>query len=174
MRHTSIVPDETKLAPLRVPIPPDAVRHSGFRHVHYVETDLYGRDLWHAKVKVNGRLVFVPGSRSYHPHVSALAVADWYEQRFGKWWPLYLHRTGAKPVRAWKSRKHRGWVAQVWIVGAPEPVVRFRCVKGVVVYGGEWRVFGSRAEAMRGAREYLVRRCGYLIDLLAFRVADGR
>lgn len=161
-------PDWTKLEPLVVPLEGD--RPSGFRHVTYVMTDELGREIWHAKVKVNGRLVCVPGSRSYHPHVSAMAVADWYEERFGAWWDKYVHRTMQQPVRVWRSRSRGGWLACVWIVGQREEVrvIRRRQVTA------ELRVFASREEAKDGAQAYLDYRCGLFKDFLAFRVAEGR
>ena len=160
---SSIVPDQRKLDPLRVPL--DGERPSGFKFVYHSATDDFGRDVWVGRVKQFGRLVTVPNSRSVHAHVTAMAVADWFEAWLGPWWVDYVRRYDAAPYEVRHSKGYGGWIACVWIAGACEDVVYLRRGRRTA----RVRVWGTKGEAERGAREYLVRRCGYLVDLLAFR-----
>lgn len=159
----SIVPDPAKLDPLRVLMIGE--RASGFRHVYYAGVDDYAQDVWVGRVKVGGRLVRIPDSRSVHPHVAAMAVADWFAARMGPWWSDYVRRSDEPPYEARYSRGYGGWLACVWIAGACEDVTHLRRGRPTQ----RVRVFECEADAVRGADEYLLAALGLFKEILAFR-----
>jgi hypothetical protein len=98
---------------------------SGFRNVYQCGTNEYGVPVWKGRVKLGQRLRHLRGSASTLPHVAALAVARWYAATFGPRWPE-LVRTNQRrenPWRVWYSPARGGWLARVWIRGAPTELV---------------------------------------------------
>lgn len=161
---SSIVPDREKLDPLRVPL--EGERASGFRYVYHSGVDDFGRDVWVGRVKHFGRLTSVPGSRSVHPHVSAMAVADWFAERMGPMWRDYVRRSDLPPFEVRYSKGEGGWIACVWVIGQCEDVVHLTR-RGKLTT--RVRVFGTQREAVAGARAFLRETCGIFRTLIAFR-----
>lgn len=103
---------------------------SGYRNV-YECSRADGLTKYVAKVKLGGRLRCLRGSRSYQPHVSALAVVRWYQDTFGDAWrdvaaqrkALAGLGSAGGAVRLWYSPARGAWLAAVWLDGKRTEVV---------------------------------------------------
>lgn len=125
---TSIVPDESLIAPLRS-------RHaaSGFRGVYQKGCTRDGHPIYVAKFKYGGSFkplrgggLPIPNSHSTQPHVCAVFVAKKYIEVFGERWREVLE---ARKVNTWHvgySNKWQGYIASVWVKGKREEVVSLR------------------------------------------------
>lgn len=156
---------------------------SGYVNVYpHHNTDAFGRQMYVARVKRDGRLVTLPRSRSPLPHVSARAVVAWYSGRYGpRWRDVFGNRKNRArpklpPWRAWHSERWGGWLLEVWIDGRPEVVplmVRRGRRRGRerswVPHPERPRVFASEAEAVAFAADAPLYRYGVLG--MAMRVA---
>lgn len=87
---------------------------SGFRNVYQSGNE------WIAKVKENGQLLLIPGSRQPSPQQSAAYVVAYYKARFGSHWREALSNRKRTAWRASYSKKFRGWVLAVWVDGVKQ------------------------------------------------------
>lgn len=185
--RTTIVPSEA-VACLRSPR-----SASGYRNVYCVGTDENGHAVYKARVKRGGVLQHVEGSRSGLPHVSALYVARWYEERFGPRWQDVLRWRKRAPYDV-RRVKSGGYAVTAHVEGKPQPVVRLEWVArwkvvlrdgagrvvGVRVVRsprGRWQpvegnpvaVFPTRRAALEGMRLYLRRLYGIFAEAILYR-----
>lgn len=133
---------------------------SGYRNVYES-----GR-FYVAKVKENGRLVALKGSRSLHPHQAAAHVVAWYAARFGDGWPFALADRKRCYWRVRHSERWGGWVLTVWADGRAQ-VARHKDDRGRLT--DRPMVFPTRAAAVTFAEEDMRRRAELGCDFAAWR-----
>ena len=146
---------------------------SGYVNVYPHEVDSRGVLVYVARVKRDGRLVNLRGSRSPLPHVCARHVVAWYKARYGDRWREVFARRKSRtrpadpPWRVYYSRADGGYTLSVWVDGEPETAVRWDRRRR------RWTarplVFGTEAEAAAFAPHYV--RYRYPLFAAAVRVA---
>ncbi len=132
---------------------------SGYRNVYEKGQDLAGNVRYVARVKVNRRLLVLPGGQSTMAHVAAAAVVKWYRERFGERWALALRARKHSPRRVWRSESRGGYIAAVWLFGQ-RTEVRPVTKSGVIPTDAEPLVFSTKAEALAGCLDFSQRVCG--------------
>ena len=109
---------------------------SGFRNVYRHGKNPDGEWVYVAKVKRDGRLTTLPGSRSTQAQVTAAAVVRWYEQQYGPRWRDVLamrksrRRPADPPWRVYESRADRGYTLGVFLDGVEEVAVKWDAARG--------------------------------------------
>lgn len=159
-----------RTAPLRARTP------SGYRCVYFHKQNAYGVPVYVGRVKLNGVLMRVPGSRSTEPWRVALKVVDWYEQRFGPDWQRALRGRHLPTAAARYSPARCGWLARVWVEGRPMEVT---VLKRRRWRGDVWRctdqlaVFATERAALAGADVWARRRFGLFAEVVRWRHAEA-